>query len=118
MFWAGMASTVVVLLDARVGLVDEMKSRAVVVYLSVGRSSFPHCDPEAVIETFGAEAAESLMPYASAVASEVLNIWTDWSTHTLDSAGEEAAAQMRQRHPELDDEAIKALGWHFSYTYF
>ncbi|GAA4637784.1 hypothetical protein GCM10023196_093000 [Actinoallomurus vinaceus] len=88
-----------------------------IVYLSVGRSPFPHADPEHLAEIFGDE-AERLLPYVKELSSEIMTIEIDWSTHTLDSATEMAMTQMRKRHPELSDEAIEALGWSFGYSYF
>lgn len=32
----------------------------------------------------------------------------------INTATELAMMEMRKRHPELSDEAIEALGWHFS----
>jgi hypothetical protein len=45
-------------------------------------------------------------------------IEVDWSTHTLVSATETATTEMHRRHPELSDDAIKALSWSFSYNHF
>jgi hypothetical protein len=96
---------------------DEIRSRALIVYLSVGRSPFPHADPEHLAEVFGEEAT-TLLPYVEGLTREIMDIEIDWTTHTLTSATELATAKMHTRHPELTDEAIKALDWYFSYCHF
>ena len=88
-----------------------------ITYLSVGRSPFPHGDPEYLAEVFGAE-AETLLPYVEGLSSEIMAVEIDWTAHTLDSATELAMTATRIRHPELSDEAIEALGWNFSYGHF
>src|SRR4051794_2923625 len=96
---------------------DEVRSRAVTVYLSVGRSPTPHGDPEYLAEVFGDE-AKTLLPDVKGLIDEIWSIEVDWTTHTLVSATEMAAAEMRARHPDLSDEAIEALGWFFSYCHW
>lgn len=96
---------------------DEVQSRAVIVYMGVGRTPFPKCDPEDLSEVFGEE-AKTLLPYVKGLCDEIWSIEVDWSTHTLDSATEMATAEMCARHPELSDEAIEALGWGFSYSHW
>ncbi|HLZ62150.1 MAG TPA: hypothetical protein VKR06_34835 [Ktedonosporobacter sp.] len=96
-------------------MIDKPKSDAVILYLSVGRSSYPKEDPGALDHTFGPQGAE-LGSYVKGIVSEMLAIPIDWQAHSGWSWVETIQAEMHLRHPELSEEAIQALGWYISYT--
>jgi hypothetical protein len=100
-----------------VGVVDRELSRAVVVYLRGSGLAWPRSSPEAVAEELGAEAAERLMPRLRQLASEAVYWPVDWQNHIddLGSATRVVEDEISAAHPELDQDAIGALGWQFSF---
>lgn len=86
-------------------------SRALQLYLGRGRSSFPCARADRVREVFD----DAMLEEISRLVKEMDGLPVDWQTHSLISATTWAEAEIRRRHPELDDEAIADLGWAFSY---
>lgn len=87
---------------------DRVFSRAVLVYFSVERRSWPHRDPEAVEAEFG-DAALDLVPKIQAIEHEVYEKDLGWATMPYDAAVQGVGALLRERHPELDDGAVEAF---------
>ncbi|MBO0822769.1 MAG: hypothetical protein J2P27_02790 [Actinobacteria bacterium] len=100
-----------------VGVVDRELSRAVVVYLRGRGLAWPSASPEAVVKELGAEAAERLMPRLRQLANEAVYWPVDWQNYIddLGSATRVVEAEISAAHPELDQHAVSALGWQFSY---
>jgi hypothetical protein len=92
-------------------------SKALLVYLGTGVTSFPDPNEERLTKEFGADKAEDLAPLVAALVEEVRGIKVDWSVHDLQSAGDLAANEMRRRHPELSDEAVGALRGVFTFDW-
>jgi len=87
-------------------MVDVLKSRAVVLYLSVGRSSYPKPDPEALTAVFDGEVAVEMRSYITDLLTEMSAIALDWHGHTLQSRTAVIEAEMGRRDPALSPEAI------------
>lgn len=96
-------------------MVDEELSRAVVAYIRGSGRAWPSASPEAVVKAFGTEAAERLMPRLGQVAREAVYWPVDWQAHDLVSATRAVEEAIAVAHPELDQDAVSALGWYFSY---
>jgi hypothetical protein len=92
-------------------------SRAIALYLGWGVASVPSADIGRLRDEFGADRADSLGQRVEAVVREVDALPTDWSSESLEAAGERVGGIIRDRHPELTDEAVKALVWHFTWTW-
>jgi len=97
-------------------VVDERRSRAILIYLSKGRRPYPGSDREAVLGGFPEHGPE-LLTYVEGVLREMKSLPTDWSRETYEHAIERVKAEMARRHPELSRDAIDALGWRFSYDW-
>jgi hypothetical protein len=100
-----------------IGVVDAELSRAVVVYIRGSGLAWPHQSPEAVERELGAEAAERLMPRLRQLANEAVSWPVDWRNHVNDlgSATRVVEDEISAAHPDLDQDAISALGWQFSF---
>jgi hypothetical protein len=100
-----------------VGMVDKELSRAVVVYLRGKGLAWPSASPEAVAKELGAEAADRLMPRLRQLADEAVYWPVDWQNHIddLGSATRVVEDEISAAHPELDQDAVRALGWQFSF---
>jgi hypothetical protein len=89
---------------------------AVQIFLGVGISSFPTRLPEALADYVGPDRAVALRPRVEALVAEACLEPQDWGTADLREATQQIEDKMRSAHPELSDDAVKALGWSFSYT--
>jgi hypothetical protein len=93
-------------------------SRALVLYLGRGTSSFPTWNATAVMVAFGAATGEELV----ARIREVLaadSVISDEHYATLDTATllRRIMDAVREQFPTLSSEALEAVDWHFSYQY-
>jgi hypothetical protein len=92
-------------------VMDADLSTAVQVYLGYGAAPFPREDSGVVRVRYGS----ALLKRVEAVAQDAGSLRPDWETHSLLSAKDWAESELKQRHPDLNDAAISALGWAFSY---
>ena len=90
---------------------DEDLSNAVRLYLGYHSAAFPHAYESAVTERYGSD----LLIRVESIVRDAGDLQPDWALHSLLSAKEWAEAELKRRHPELDDAAVSALGWAFSY---
>ena len=90
-------------------------NKAIPLFIGFGETFAPDRDASRLIREFGATEAALLEPEVQAILDEVANIPVDWSKHTLVSAEQEVLAQMRARHPELSETALRAMGWDFTF---
>ncbi|WP_157250882.1 hypothetical protein [Nonomuraea typhae] len=95
----------------------ESISLALVAYLTGGPSPWPRKDPAALAAAVGADEAADLLPALDALAEEMLTIPVSWENQTLESGTAQAKDEMGARHPDLTDDALKALGSYFSYNW-
>ena len=92
-------------------------SRAVVLYLGFGSAPSPQANGSTLTREFGAERGAELLERVVDLLDEVREIQIDWPIHSLASAGDAACDSMRGRHPELSEEALRALGWKFTFDW-
>jgi hypothetical protein len=88
---------------------------AIVIYTGFGRSSFPRARGNDVALRFGAEAGAELKQRILLLLEELAQPVPPSEKRSRKSATEQAMEQFRPRHPELSDEALKALAWTFSF---
>ena len=98
----------------RAGLRDAALSVAVQLYIGVGVSSFPTSLPSALIQYFGPKAATLLRQRVEALCREL-----DADAPSIADLAEATRAveeRLGRDHPELSADAVRALGWRFSYN--
>jgi hypothetical protein len=94
---------------------DAVLSRAVVIYVwGLNRRPWPSRDTEAVREAFGEQALD-LMPRIGAIFDMVDAAPANWSGG-LNAATDRVETMVREAYPDLDDEAVRAIGDQFSYA--
>ncbi|MFD5818871.1 hypothetical protein ACFV06_01530 [Streptomyces sp. NPDC059618] len=95
--------------------IDDVLSRAVGVFLTREPHGFPHEDPDGLEREFGAAAAE-LRPRLDALVAEMMAL--PFQGDDLATGTRAAEAIMNERHPELDPDAVTALGRYYGYCWF
>ncbi len=95
----------------------EELNQAVVLFIGYGVNPFPRCDGEALIRAYGNPLGSDLSSTVIKLTNELNQIPFDWNQVNLVSAGGLVRAEMHSRHPELDDKALDALTWKFTYDW-
>ena len=90
-------------------------SDAIVIWTGWGSSPWPVRDEARIVERFGAETARSLLPRIRELEDEFYSSDARIVVEDLAEMGRVAAKQFREAHPDLSDEAVRALTW--SYTF-
>lgn len=90
-------------------------SRALVAYLGFKTHSFPQHSDTAVAALFPRQDAEALAMAVRRVLEDLRELQPDWDEQDLLQATQWARDSMHQKHPELNDVALDALAWSFSY---
>jgi hypothetical protein len=99
------------------GVRDETFSRAVIMYIWGDRSEpWPSTHPVFVTEHFGEDAAQQL-PRVEALLAEIHQDPRPWFASDLAAMAARVNMAIRERHPELTDEAVEALVAHVTYTW-
>ena len=91
-------------------------SKAVTLYIGFGLESWPMRDRKRIFQEFGDVHGAELKLQVDALLRETGGIAIDWSAHSLASAGDMIEKVMHLRHPELSDDAIRALGWDYTFS--
>jgi len=92
--------------------VRDLLSKALKLYTAGGVSVFPQQNADKVLAKFGPETAQRV----DLLMSELGTLQPDWTLHhSLAAATDWATAEMKSRHPDLHEEALKLLGWSFSF---
>lgn len=100
------------------GKVDSaLISEAVVVWSGWGGYSWPHRDDDRIRATFGARLAPELVTAVHQLEDDFFKSEA-WRTDAdLTAAGERAAAEFRDGHPEIAEQAVQALAWCYTYDW-
>ncbi len=95
----------------------ETLSRAVVVWTGWGETASPVTDDSRLAAEFGASRAADLGPQVRQLADEFYESDARHSAADVAAMGDRAAAEFCRRHPEISDEAVKALAWSYTYDF-
>jgi len=90
-------------------------SRGVLLYRGYNISSFPTWNYAALVEEFGADIAECLLGYIENISHEVDSLKLDW-VKSPTAAAVITCREISARHPELSEEALRAIVWNSSYS--
>ena len=92
-------------------------SEALVVWAGLGRSAWPSRDDRLVREQFGDDVATMLLPLIRELEEDFYSSSARFSATELSEMGESAASEFRGRHPEITEEAVRALAWCYTFDY-
>lgn len=90
-------------------------NEAVRIYIGYGESNFPLEDSSRLAGRFGNDEYLQLEELAKKVFYDLNELKPDWSSHTLESAGKWARDLMLSSHPWLDEGALSAVEWAFTW---
>lgn len=96
---------------------DPLLGEAVVVWTGWGRTSWPVRDEQLVIERFGIDSAVVLLPLIKNLEDDFYSSGARFSVADLKEMGDVAAAQFREKHPEIPEDAVEALAWCYTFDY-
>ena len=92
-------------------------SEALVCWTGWGTEPWPRCDKQRVLERFGGEAVLDLLPLIKAIEVDFYESNAYRVGPTLVDIGDQAASEFRERHPEIDEDAVLALRWCYTFDY-
>lgn len=88
---------------------------AIAVYTQFGNSPFPRARSNDLVAQYGAERGTVLKQRIVSLLEELQQPVPASEKRSRKSMTELAIEQFRPRHPELDEPALKALAWTFSF---
>ena len=86
-------------------------------YLGYGRSAWPCTDEAILSERFGPVRSVAVREAIKEILAALNAVETDWSVLDLPAAAQRAAQQTRERYPFLDEQALAALAWTYSFDW-
>jgi hypothetical protein len=90
---------------------------AIILFLGFGTASSPRRDRARLDQEFGVDHGATHESQVLNLIAEVGELAVDWSTHSLESAGEAVRSALHGRHPDLSDVAVRALVWKFTFDW-
>ncbi len=99
---------------------DEIVNEAIVAYLGqAGSAAYPGKDEVAVIAVATKTDINpvELLAKVHAIDAEFMDIKVDWTSHGLEEGGDEAKRVMAARYSHLNEDALEALRWKFTYDW-
>jgi hypothetical protein len=120
-------------------ITSETLNEAIVIYLGYGILPYPSCSKDRIIEKFNFEIVNELINYMENILNYLDNIEIDWDFFArqtekewqeyktreksdsnwnflhLMAAANYAILKLREKYPEINDEAANVLSWGFSW---
>lgn len=92
-------------------------SQAIVVWTGWGSASWPSRDDARLVERFGVDQALDLVPSVRQLKEEFYESEAEYVAADLAEMGGMASRRFRELHPEISDDAVRALAWCYTYDY-
>ena len=92
-------------------------SEAIIAWTGWGDELRPVRDELRLVQHFGDERTQDLLPIVQRLEREFYESDARFTVADLATMGAQAAAQFRQKHAELTEDAIQAFAWCYSYDY-
>lgn len=90
-------------------------NEALLIYTGYGAASFPRARTPQLVSRFGEENAQELKQRILELMQEMQAPLATEGKRSKKSVTEQAIEQIRPRHPELEEPALKALAWTFAF---
>ena len=92
-------------------------TEAVVWWTGWRRNSWPIRDNATLVERFGEDAAVDLLPAVKVLEDDFYASEARHRAPTLTEMGQQAAADFRTVHPEVSEDAVRALAWCYTFDF-
>jgi hypothetical protein len=92
-------------------------SEAIVVWIGFHREAWPNRDDQRVLDRYGPEEGSALLEAVHALDEDFYASDAKWSAPNLVAMGDQASAEFHARHPEIDELAVQALAWAYTFDY-
>jgi hypothetical protein len=86
-------------------------SEAFISYTGYRRLSAPVFNIKHLIEDFGTQRAQQLLPLAEGLLREVSSVPIEFTVDSIEADRARVQCEMKSLHPELTEEALKAIDW-------
>lgn len=86
-------------------------------YLGYGVALSPICDGAKLVEIYGQLEGTDMLNNVQMLTNEAAQISIDWANSSLAAAGMAVHAEMHNRHPDLDINALDAIAWKFTFDW-
>lgn len=100
-----------ILIDALAQPEDIDAGEALVLYLK----HYPGKNDDEFDAFYGPEKAQSARELVRRLLEEAMSIKPDWSTMSLNDAGDYVESEMHSRHPSLSPKALESIGNYYTY---
>lgn len=95
----------------------EELSEAIVIWSGWGRAAWPRRDESLLVDRFGADLAADLLSALRQLEDDFYSSDARHLASDLTEIAELAADRFRAMHPEVAEEAVRALAWCYTYDY-
>lgn len=92
-------------------------TRAVVFWTGWGRATWPDRDDDKLIAEYGDDVGLDLVQAVHRLEDDFYSSNARFTEDNLALMGEHAAAEFRDRHPEIGEDGVQALTWCYTYDY-
>ena len=92
-------------------------NQAMLLFLGYGTNVSPQSNHLLLKKKYGETTANTLLKDINQILQKLNAVNIDWSSVNLVGAGEVAAQAVYSEYPFLDDKALKALAWKFSFDW-
>ncbi|MEU8217971.1 hypothetical protein AB0C47_19605 [Micromonospora taraxaci] len=96
---------------------SEIITRAIVAWTGWGRTPWPDRDEASLVAEFGPALAVGVLAEVRRLEDEFYSSEASKVAPDLKSMGEQAAAEFRETHPEIGEEAVQALAWSYTFDF-
>lgn len=90
---------------------------AAVAWLGFGTQPWPSRDAGRVIAAIGRDNARQVLPILEALMTDFYRSKAHQRVADVHSMGQQAATEFRARHPEVDERAVAAFTWNYTFDY-
>jgi hypothetical protein len=96
---------------------DAMLTRAIVLWTGWESASWPQRDDDKLVAEYGKEVGLDLVRAVRRLKDDFYRSDARFTAADLIQMGDQAAAEFRARHPELGEDAVRALEWCYTFDY-
>ena len=92
-------------------------SEAFISYVGYRKLSAPVMDIKHLIADFGTQRAQELLPLAKSLLREVSSVPIEFTLDSIKADRARVQHDMKSLHPELTEEALKAIDWYCCFSW-